>query len=140
MTEFLGVIPWLCRQITVFWETVNIIRCMYNSVLWNSEMISVSCNIYIDGVGNSHIWLLSDSNINCVPLSGKFNLYVYILLASPWASERFIMTNVKMFVVMSYIILHVFCLCIVMSYRFRGMFFIYYAYNSMFMITAKPAD
>ncbi len=79
--------------------------------------VYVSCNIYIDGVGNANIWLLSDSKINCFPLSENFNLYVYILLASAWASERFTMTNVKMFVVMSYIIMHVFCLCIVVSYR-----------------------
>lgn len=78
---------------------------MNNSVLWNSEMVSCSCNIYIDGVGNAHIWLLSGSKINFFPLSENVNLYVYILLASPRASERFIMTNVKMFVVISYIIL-----------------------------------
>lgn len=67
-------------------------------------MISGSCNISIDGMGNAHIWLLSDSKINFLPLSESVSLHVYILLASPWASERF-KTNVKMFVVMSSVIL-----------------------------------
>lgn len=76
-------------------------------------MNSGRCNISIDYMGYAHIWQLSDSKINFLPLSEKLNLYVFILLASPWVSVWFMMTNVKMFVIMRYIILRI---CSVVSH------------------------
>lgn len=93
-------------------------------LFWNLEMISGSCNIYIDIMGNAHIWPLSYSKISFLLLSENINLYVFffILLASPCASGWFIMTNAKISVIMSYIILEDCLVSVVWAYRFREMF------------------
>lgn len=75
-------------------------------------MISHRGNIYIDVMGNAHLWPLVTIRL----ISSHYlirSVYVFILLASSWASGGFMMINVNDFCLNVLLYIYIFFFCVV---------------------------